>query len=231
MCVLAAVLLVGKPAGREGARSSAIPRRMLGAALCTGAMLAAMGRSGVLAAILFALALTTKQWALVIVGPDGARGVYVYRLPRRKFAAALRAHGRWPSWLPSFLERSRPLRRRPGPGRQHPGDELAARPSPYSVWYPFTPSQGGPHPSAWTDAASCSVQACAAVRGRHREEADRDLRAAAHRAADPAPPAPVRDRSAAGPRLRAAAALRARSVRQPVLPPAVPVRLPARGRR
>ena len=37
------------------------------------------------------------------------------------------------------------------------------------------------------------------------------------------------DRSAAGPRLRAAAALRARPVRQPVLPPAVPVRVPGLG--
>ena len=66
-CVIAAVLLVANPLVMKALRFGH-PEEMLGAALCTGAMIAAMGRRGVLAAILFALALTTKQWALVIVG-------------------------------------------------------------------------------------------------------------------------------------------------------------------
>ena len=51
-----------------------------------------MTRKAVLAAIMFALALTTKQWALVIVGPM-LLAVLVYGLPRWRFTAALAITG------------------------------------------------------------------------------------------------------------------------------------------
>ena len=90
-CAIAAVLLVANPLVVKALRFGH-PEEMLGAALCTGAMIAAMGRRGVLAAILFALALTTKQWALVIVGPM-VLAVFVYRLPRRQVRRGAGGHG------------------------------------------------------------------------------------------------------------------------------------------
>ena len=136
-CAIAAVLLVANPLVVK-ALQFGHPEEMLGAALCTGAMLAAMGRRGVLAGILFALALTTKQWAFVIVGPM-VLAVYVYRLPGRKFTAALVVTG-LAVVAPFFLS--------------DPGSYVAAQDragsipvtnwqpaSPYSIWYPLTPAK------------------------------------------------------------------------------------------
>ncbi len=137
VCVLAAVLLVANPLVVKALRFGH-PEEMLGAALCTGAMIAAMRRRGVLAAILFALALTTKQWALVIVGPM-VLAVFVYQLPRRRFAATLLLTGLAVT-APSFLS---------DPGRYVDAQKYAGSipvtswqpASPYSAWYPFTPTK------------------------------------------------------------------------------------------
>ena len=171
---------------------------MLGAALCTGAMLAAMKRQGVLAAILFALALTTKQWALVIVGPM-LLAVFVYRLPRRKFAAAAVVTGLAVA-APFVL--SDPGGYVDAQGRAGSIPVTSWQPaSPYSVWYPVTPAKSiRIRP---VDGRSVITRAAgAAVRGRGRKEADRDRHAAPDGAADPAASAPLGDRSAAGPRVR-----------------------------
>jgi hypothetical protein len=136
-CVIAAVLLVANPLVVK-ALQFGHPEEMLGAALCTGAMIAAMARQGVLAAIMFALALTTKQWALVIVGPM-LLAVLVYGLPRWRFAAALVITG-LAVVGPFFLS---------DPGGFVDEQERAGSipvtswqpASPYSVWYPLTPAQ------------------------------------------------------------------------------------------
>ena len=137
VCAFAAVLLVANPIVVK-ALAFGHPEEMLGAALCTGAMLAAMTRRGILAGILFGLALTTKQWALVIVGPI-LLAVLVYRLPRWKFAAALlvtclAATG------PFFLS---------DPGRFLDAQTRAGTipvtnwqpASPYSIWYLAAPTK------------------------------------------------------------------------------------------
>jgi hypothetical protein len=136
-CAIAAVLLVANPLVVK-ALQFGHPEEVLGAALCTGAMLAAIGRKAVLAAILFALALTTKQWALVIVGPM-VLAVLVYGLPRWRFAAALILTGAAVS-APFFLSD-------PG-GFVDAQDRAGSIPvtswqpaSPYSVWYPVTPAK------------------------------------------------------------------------------------------
>ena len=136
-CVLAAVLLVANPIVVKALRFGH-PEEMLGAALATGAMLAAMTRRGVLAAILFALALTTKQWALVIVGPLVV-AVLVYRLPRRRFAVALVLTA--VAVTVPFVAAD--------PGRYVDTQKFAGSipvtnwqpASPYSIWYPFTPAK------------------------------------------------------------------------------------------
>jgi hypothetical protein len=45
------------------------PEELLGGALCVGAVLAAAGRRGLLAGVLLGLALATKAWAVLAVGP------------------------------------------------------------------------------------------------------------------------------------------------------------------
>jgi hypothetical protein len=135
--VIAALLLVANPLVVK-ALQFGHPEEMLGAALCTGAMIAAMARQGVLAAIMFALALTTKQWALVIVGPM-VLAVLVYGLPRWRFAAALVITG-LAVVGPFFLS---------DPGGFVDEQERAGSipvtswqpASPYSVWYPVTPAR------------------------------------------------------------------------------------------
>jgi len=135
--VIAAVLLVANPLVVK-ALQFGHPEEVLGAALCTGAMLAAMKRQGVLAAILFALALTTKQWALVIVGPMLV-AVFVYRLPRRKFAAAAVVTGLAVA-APFVL--SDPGGYVDAQGRAGSIPVTSWQPaSPYSVWYPVTPAK------------------------------------------------------------------------------------------
>jgi hypothetical protein len=136
-CVVAAVLLVANPLVVKALRFGH-PEEMLGAALCAGAMIAAMSRRGVLAAILFALALTTKQWALVIVAPM-MLAVLAYRLPRRRFAAALLITGLGVAG-PFVLS---------DPGRFFAAQDRAGSipvtnwqpASPYSAWYPVTPTK------------------------------------------------------------------------------------------
>ena len=136
-CVIAAVLLVANPLVVK-ALQFGHPEEMLGAALCTGAMIAAMGRKGVLAAIMFALALTTKQWALVIVGPMVV-AVLVYGLPRLRFAAVLLITG-LAVVGPFFL--SDPAGFVDGQERAGSIPVTSWQPaSPYSVWYPVTPAK------------------------------------------------------------------------------------------
>jgi hypothetical protein len=136
-CVIAAVLLVANPLVVK-ALQFGHPEEILGAALCTGAMIAAMKRNAVLAAILFALALTTKQWALVIVGPMLV-AVFVYRLPRRRFAAVLLITG-LAVVAPFFL--SDPGGYVDAQGRAGSIPVTSWQPaSPYSVWYPVTPTK------------------------------------------------------------------------------------------
>jgi hypothetical protein len=136
-CAIAAVLLVANPLVVK-ALQFGHPEEVLGAALCTCAMLAAIGRKGVLAAILFALALTTKQWALVIVGPM-VLAVLVYGLPRWRFAVALILTGAAVS-APFLLSDPR--------GFVDAQDRAGSIPvtswqpaSPYSIWYPVTPAK------------------------------------------------------------------------------------------
>jgi hypothetical protein len=137
VCVVVAVLLVANPIVVKALRFGH-PEEILGAALCTGAMLAAMGRRGILAAILFGLALTTKQWALVIVGPI-LLAMLVHRLPRWRFAAGLLVTCLAVA-APFFLS---------DPGRFVDAQNRAGTipvtnwqpASPYSVWYPVTPAK------------------------------------------------------------------------------------------
>jgi hypothetical protein len=137
VCVLVALLLVANPIVVKALRVGH-PEEILGAALCTGAMIAAMSRKGVLAAILFGLALTTKQWAIVIMGPI-LLAVLIYRLPRRRIAAAL-AVTCIAVTGPFFLS---------DPGRFLDAQDRAGSipvtnwqpASPYSIWYPFTPAK------------------------------------------------------------------------------------------
>src|SRR5262245_25011428 len=127
----AAVLLVANPLVVK-ALAFGHPEEMLGAALCTGALLAAMTRRAVAAGILFALALTTKQWSFVIVGPM-VLAVLVYGLPRRRFVAATIVTGLLVAG-PFVLS---------GPGRYLDVQTRAGSipvtswqpASPYSVWY------------------------------------------------------------------------------------------------
>jgi hypothetical protein len=136
-CVLAAVLLVANPLVVKALRFGH-PEEVLGAALCTGAMIAAMRRMGVLAGILVALALTTKQWALVMVGPM-VLALLVFRVSRWRFAAALVVTGLAVAG-PFVLSDPRgylDLQDRAGsiqPMNSHPA-------SPYSIWYPVTPAK------------------------------------------------------------------------------------------
>ena len=136
-CAIAALLLVANPLVVK-ALQFGHPEEVLGAALCAGAMIAAMGRKAVLAGVLFALALTTKQWALVIVGPM-VLAVLVYRLPRVRFAVALVATGLAVT-APSFIA---------DPGGYLSEQQRAGTipvsswqpASPYSIWYPGTPAK------------------------------------------------------------------------------------------
>jgi hypothetical protein len=136
-CAFAAVLLVANPLVVKALRFGH-PEELLAAALCTGAMLAAMKRKSVLAGVLFALAVTTKQWAVVMVGPMVLAAV-VFGLPRRRFAAALLITGLAVAG-PFLLS---------GPGRYVDVQSRAGSipvtswqpASPYSVWYPLTPSK------------------------------------------------------------------------------------------
>ena len=136
-CVIAAVLLVANPLVVK-ALQFGHPEEMLGAALCAGAMLAAMSRRAILAAVLFALALATKQWAFVIVGPM-LLAVLAYRLPWRRFAAGLVITGVAVA-APFVLS---------DPGRFVAAQDRAGSipvtswqpASPYSVWYPVTPTR------------------------------------------------------------------------------------------
>jgi len=136
-CAFAAVLLVANPLVVK-ALAFGHPEEMLGAALCTGAMLAAMTRRAVPAGILFALALTTKQWSLVIVGPM-VLAVVVYALPRWRFGAAALVTGLAVA-APFVLS---------GPGRYFDVQTRAGNipvtswqpASPYSAWYPVSPTK------------------------------------------------------------------------------------------
>jgi Glycosyltransferase family 87 len=136
-CVFAAVLVVANPLVVKALRFGH-PEEMLGAALCTGAMLAAMRRKGILAGILFALALATKQWALVMVGPM-VLAVLVFGLPRWRFAAAVLITGLVVAG-PFLLSDPR--------GYLDVQDRAGSIPvtswqpaSPYSLWYPLIPTK------------------------------------------------------------------------------------------
>jgi hypothetical protein len=136
-CVLAAVLLIANPLVVKALRFGH-PEEMLGAALCTGAMIAAMRRMGVLAGILVALALTTKQWALVMVGPM-VLALLVFRVPRWRFTAALLITG---------LAVAGPFVLSDPRGYLHVQHRAGSIPvmnsqpaSPYSIWYPVTPAK------------------------------------------------------------------------------------------
>jgi hypothetical protein len=134
---IAAVLLVANPLTVK-ALQFGHPEEVLGAALCAGAMIAAYRRAAVPAAIMFGLALTTKQWALVVVGPMLV-AVLVYGLPRLKFATVLVATGVAVT-APFFLV---------DPGGFVDEQERAGSipvtswqpASPYSAWYPLTPAK------------------------------------------------------------------------------------------
>ncbi len=135
--VITAVLLVANPIVVK-ALQFGHPEEMLGAALCAGAMIAATTRNGILAAILFGLALTTKQWAFVIVGPM-VLAVLVYGLPRWRFAAAL---------LTTVLVVTGPFILSDPGGFIDEQNRAGSIPvtnyqpaSPYSVWYPVTPAK------------------------------------------------------------------------------------------
>jgi len=136
-CAIAAVLLVANPLVVK-ALQFGHPEEVLGAALCAGAMLAAMGRMGIMAAILFALALTTKQWALVIVGPM-VLAALVYGLPRRRFAVALALTG---AAVAGPFVLSDPGSYLDAQNRAGSIPVTSWQPaSPYSVWYPVTPAK------------------------------------------------------------------------------------------
>jgi hypothetical protein len=136
-CVLAAILLVANPLVVK-ALQYGHPEEVLGAALCAGAMVTAMARKGILAAILFALALTTKQWALVIVGPM-LLAVLVYRLPRRRFALALVLTG---TAVAAPFVVADPTRFADAQQRAGSIPVTSWQPaSPYSIWYPVTPTK------------------------------------------------------------------------------------------
>jgi hypothetical protein len=132
-CWVAAALFVANPVVIKAVRFGH-PEEILGAALCAGAVLAAVQRRIVAGAVLFGLALATKQWAIVAVAPI-ALAVVVCRLPRIRFAAiALGAAAAVA--LPFFVA---------DPGglvavqRQAAKTDTASwQPaSPFSVWYPF----------------------------------------------------------------------------------------------
>jgi hypothetical protein len=136
-CAAAGVLLVANPLVVK-ALQFGHPEEVLGAALCAGAMLAAMGRKAVLAAVLFGLALTTKQWALVVVGPM-LLAVVMYGLPRWRFAAVL---------LLTAGAAAAPFVIADPRGYIDAQDRAGSIPvtswqpaSPYSVWYPVTPAK------------------------------------------------------------------------------------------
>jgi hypothetical protein len=136
-CVLAAVLLVANPLVVKALRFGH-PEEVLGAALCTGAMIAAMRRMGVLAGILVALALATKQWALVMVGPM-VLALLVFRVSRWRFGAALliTALAVVGPFVLSDPRGYLDLQQRAG--SIHVMNSQPA--SPYSIWYPVTPAK------------------------------------------------------------------------------------------
>jgi hypothetical protein len=114
------------------------PEEILGAALCTGAMFAAIFRRSVMAAVLFGLALTTKQWAIVAAAPI-VLAVVVCGLERARFAAislAVAAAVTTPFLLadPGGLVGVQRQASRTGTASWQPA-------SPYSVWYPFARSK------------------------------------------------------------------------------------------
>jgi hypothetical protein len=135
--MIAAVLLVANPLTVK-ALQFGHPEEVLGAALCAGAMIAAMRREAVLAGVLFALALTTKQWALVAAGPI-LLAVLVYGLPRWRFGAALVLTGLAVT-APFFL--SDPAGFVDEQERAGSIPVTSWQPaSPYSAWYPLTPAK------------------------------------------------------------------------------------------
>jgi hypothetical protein len=110
------------------------PEEVLCAALCAGAMLAAVRRQTVAAAVLFGLALATKQWAIVAVAPI-ALAVVICRLRRVRFAAVALGVGAAVA-LPFFVADPAGL---VAVQRQAAKTDTASwQPaSPYSLWYPF----------------------------------------------------------------------------------------------
>jgi hypothetical protein len=136
-CLLGAVLLVANPLVVKALRFGH-PEEILVAALCTGAMLAAMKGRSALAGVLFALALTSKQSALVIIAPM-ALAVLVFGLSRRRFAGAM---------LITAVVVVSPFLLSDPRGFIDVQNRAGTIPvtswqpaSPYSVWYPFSPSK------------------------------------------------------------------------------------------
>jgi hypothetical protein len=136
-CAFAAALIVANPLVVKALRFGH-PEEVLGAALCAGALFAATRRRTAIAAVLFALALTTKQWALVIVAPV-VLAIVAFGLPWRRFAAVAAV---------TAVAVAAPFAAADPGGFVHVQDRAGTTPvtswqpaSPYSLWYPFTPAK------------------------------------------------------------------------------------------
>jgi Glycosyltransferase family 87 len=136
-CAFAAVLLVANPLVVKALRFGH-PEEILAAALCTGALLAAFRRRPAAAAVMFALALATKQSALVLAGPM-VLAIVAFGLPWRRFAAAAAL---------TAIAVVVPFAAADPGGFARVQDRAGTIPvtnwqpaSPYSVWYPFTPAK------------------------------------------------------------------------------------------
>jgi hypothetical protein len=114
------------------------PEEILGAALCAGAMLAAIRRSTLWAGVLFGLALATKQWTVIALAPI-ALAVVVCGLERARFALIALAVAAAAA-MPFFFADPGGLI---GVQRQASRTDTASwQPaSPFSVWYPFATSR------------------------------------------------------------------------------------------
>lgn len=136
-CACAAALLVANPLVVKALRFGH-PEEVVMAALCTGGLLAAFRRKTAAAAVMFALALATKQSALVLIGPI-VLAVVAFGLPWRRFAAA--------AALTAVVVAAPFAAADPGGfvGVQNRAGTIPVTSwqpaSPYSVWYPFTPAK------------------------------------------------------------------------------------------
>jgi hypothetical protein len=99
------------------------PEEMLGAALCVGAVLAALYRKPWLAAVLLGLALGNKAWAVLAIGP------VLLALDRRRFSVLLVALGIGAAFVLPFLLISR--------GAVMAASNTANVFQPWQIWWPL----------------------------------------------------------------------------------------------